>query len=409
MKILTIFLILILEINTNAQTKGALSLKLEEAYQFAWQHNPSYRAQLHKIEQQKAVYQYEMAPENPEIGIEVEEIPGGQKLSSYGEKRLFISQKFDFPTNYLFLHQQRRADIQKEIAQTELQKREVQFQVHETYFAIKLQEDLIELARKNVGLSNDFYEKSKRIYNLGETDRLTMLKAKVNAGIARQNLNAAQQELKAAHARFREVLGIQSEQYQQIVLVDSLVESVVEVPLTSLKAQLTGHPVLKIAQLTQFSAKAARREAFGKLLPEISLTYFQQEIDRKNFRGGEIGLSFPLWFWKQKGLIQQRKAEAAISDAFYLTGKLRLEREFDEAVVHLEKAIQEVNLYQNELLNEAVEVFRIAEKSYGVGEIGYLEFIDAQQTLIQTQENYLRSCYNYQIQKANLTRLTGEE
>ncbi|MBN2089482.1 TolC family protein [candidate division KSB1 bacterium] len=409
MKILIIFFILSLLINATAQTKGERTLKLEEACLFALQHNPAYQAQLQKIKYQEAVYQFEMSPENPTIGIEVEEIPGGQKLSSYGEKRLFISQNFDFPTNYLFLHQQRSADIEKEIAQTEIQKRDIKFQVHETYFSIKLQEALIDLARKNVELSNDFYEKSKRIYNLGETDRLTMLKAKVNAGIAQQNLNSTQHELKTANARFREVMGIQAHEYDQIILIDSLLDSITFVTPARTKARLTEHPVLKIAELTQLSAKAARREAYSKLLPEISLTYFQQEIDKKNFWGGEIGLSFPLWFWKQTGLIQQKRSEVKISEAFYLAEKLKLEREFDEAFVYLEKAIQEVNLYQSELLNEATEVFRIAEKSYSVGEIGYLEFIDAQQTLIQSNASYLHSLYNYQIQKANLIRLTGEK
>jgi outer membrane protein TolC len=407
MKIFILFLIL-LSLNANARTNGELFLKLEEACQFALRHNPHYQAQLHKVKYQKASYQVEMSPENPVIGIEVEQIPGGKKLSNYGEKRLFISQNFDFPTNYFFLHQQLIAEVQKEVARTELQKREILFQVHEVYFNIKLQEALVVLARKNLELSMDFYEKAQRIYSLGATDRLTLLKAKVNAGIAQQNLNSAHQALKMANSRFREVLGIQTLEYQQIILIDSLVDSIAFFMPTQLKKDITEHPALKIAELTQIAAKAARREAYSKLLPEISLSWFQQEIDRKHFWGGEIGLSIPLWILRQKGQIQQKSAEVNIAGSFYLAEKLRLEKDFEEAIVQLEKASQEVKLYQNELLNEAAEVFRVATQSYGVGEIGYLEFIDAQQTLIQTQESYLRSLFSFQIQKANLTRLTGE-
>jgi len=88
---------------------------------------------------------------------------------------------------------------------------------------------------------------------------------------------------------------------------------------------------------------------------------------------------------------------------------LRLQKDLNQAVANFQKAVTEVRLYQTSLLGEAEEVFRIAQKSYTFGEIGYLQFIDAQQTLINTRSGYLRSLTNYQIEKAHLTKLVGEE
>ena len=68
-----------------------------------------------------------------------------------------------------------------------------------------------------------------------------------------------------------------------------------------------------------------------------------------------------------------------------------------------------MELYQTELVQEAEEAFGLAQRSYNVGEIDYLELIDSQQTLIDTREGYLESLFNYQVEKANLTSLAGVE
>ena len=405
----TIVILFFLFANVNAQTQQDLTLSLEQAKSFALKNNPNYQIQLKKIDAQKGVYWSEMMPENPEIGIEVEEVPKSQAYANYGGKRLFVVQEIDFPINYYFRHKLLNADIQREIVQLEEVKRELSFQVKEAYFNLLMQNKLLLLAQKILRLSQDFYEKAKRNYELGESDRLTMLKAKVNFGTAQKRANAAQKDVETGISKLKEVLGLKDHEIISIVLPDSLPETTATVSHEMLKRSLQNHPALRAAQISQNAALNAKRLAYGKFLPQLSMSYFRQEIDKNDFWGGEVSLSIPLWFMGQKGQIQQKKAEQGMADYFYFAEQLRLQREFDHAIAQIEKAANEVKLFQTELLNEAEEVFRIAQQSYTVGEIGYLQFIDAQQTLIQTREGYLQSLFNYQVEKAHLTKLTGVE
>ncbi len=408
MKVLLLSLFLIIDFSSGyAQT--ARTLSLAEAETLALKQNPLLRMQYDKIEAQKGVYWLEMIPENPEFGIEVEQIPKNSPLKRYGEKRVYVSQSLDFPTNYIFRHKSLNAEIQRERFRTEEFKRELIFQVKQAYFNVLLQEKLLGLARKNLELSQEFYDRSKRSYELGETDRLTVLKAKVNLGNAHKQLNGEEKNLDAAIARLRQVLGFKEDERLKIVLTDSIPQTIQEYSYEKLKPGIRIHPALKAAQTEQLAALNASRLAYGGFLPQISLSYFKQKIADQDFWGGGISLSFPLWFFGQKGRVQEQNARFSMARYFVSAENLRLTKDFHQAMANFQKAVNEVRLYQTSLLSEAQEVFRIAQKSYSVGEIGYLQFIDAQQTLINTQSGYLRSLTNYQIEKAHLTKLVGEE
>ncbi len=402
----TLFLILQF---SDGFSQSAPALSLEDAITLALKQNPQFRMQYKNVEVQKGVYWSEMIPEDPEVGIEVEEIPKGSPYTRYGEKRLYISQTFDFPAIYYFRHKALNAEIQRSRFSMEESKRELIFMVKQAYFTVLLQKELVTLAKKNLELSQDFYERAKRSYELGESDRLTMLKAKVNLGEARKQLVGEQKDYESSLSRLRQVLGFREGDRLTITLSDSIPETIEEFAYEELKPSLQLHPALKAAQTGQQAALNASRLAYGGFLPKISLTYYKQEIDNTVFWGGGIGLSFPLWFMGQKGRIQEKNAQLAMAEYFVNAESLRLQKDLNQAVSNFQKAVTEVRLYQTSLLGEAEEVFRIAKKSYTVGEIGYLQFIDAQQTLINTRSGYLRSLTNYQIEKAHLTKLVGEE
>lgn len=386
-----------------------LNLSLEEAKKIALQNNPVYQMQRKNVDIQKGIYWAEMTPENPEISVEFEEVPRSKPYTSYGEKRLVFSQSLDFPTNYLLRHKLLKAEIQRQSFSLQEFERELIYQVKKAYFTVLMHQGLVELAQQNQKLSQDFFDRARQSYELGESDRLTMLKAKVNLGEAQQKVRGAQKDLETAEAFLREVLGLKNRQIAKIVLTDSIPKELKAISPEKLKPYLLNHPAIQAARSSRIASLNNKRLAYGGLLPQISLSYFKQEIDKRNFWGGEIGLSFPLWFFGQKGRIQVAEAQLSSSNHFLGAEQLRLQREFNQAIANLEKAANEVLLYQTSLLNEAEEVFRIAQESYNVGEIGYLQFIDAQQTLIQTRAGYLQSLRNYQIEIAHLIKLVGVE
>lgn len=390
-------------------TQDVLKISIEDAQKLAGQKNPILQMQIKSVAAQKGKYWADLMPEKPEIGVEIEQVAEGQAYSNYQEKKLFFSQEFEFPTNYYFRHKLLNAEIQHELYGVDAVKRTLIFRVKKAYFKVLLQKRSVELAKQNIELKQSFYTKTKRSFELGETERLTMLKSKVNLGVARKQLKSLQKDKQAAESHLIEILGLKHQEVGAVVLTDTIPETTVLFSAENSLQYLDNHPALKAAEIATVAAANARILAYGSILPNLSFSYFKQEIADNNFRGGEISLTFPLWFPGQKGKIAEKAAQLAKSKYFLISEQLRIRKEFDQAVSRFENAQADVELYKSELLAESEEIFRIAQKSFDVGEISYLEFIDAQQTLIQTGEGYLLSLFNYQVEKANLVFLTGVE
>jgi outer membrane protein TolC len=384
-----------------------LSFSIEQAKQHALENNPEYHIQLKKLKAQKGQYWSDIMPEDAEIGVEYEGIPESENYSKYDEKRLFVTQTLDFPTNYYFKHKLLRSEIQKQQAQLEKTRRTILFHLKEAYWKLVMTQEQVKLAKQNVQLSEDFYKRAAKSYELGETDKLTMLKAKVNLGASQTNLRNTLKDVEVSNSYLKEILGI--DRPVQIIVADTLSKAIDVLQRKQTNNALGQHPDMIMAEIEQKAASSDKWLAYSSFLPSISATYFKQEIAKEKYWGGEIGFSIPLWFPGKAGLVSQKKAELSMAVYNMSAQKLQLQREYDQAFALLEKAADEVNLYQSELLKEAEEVFRIAQKSYAVGEIGYLDYIDAQKLLIETQERYVAVLFQYHVERANLKQLTGIE
>ncbi|MFQ5677096.1 MAG: TolC family protein, partial [bacterium] len=62
-----------------------------------------------------------------------------------------------------------------------------------------------------------------------------------------------------------------------------------------------------------------------------------------------------------------------------------------------------------DLLKEAAEVYHIALRSYEEGEVGYLQLLEAQQTLIAVRAGYIDTLANYNSALADLEQAAGED
>jgi outer membrane protein TolC len=73
----------------------------------------------------------------------------------------------------------------------------------------------------------------------------------------------------------------------------------------------------------------------------------------------------------------------------------------------LKSGEQQVRLYQKDVLPQAEEVFRTATKSYEAGEITYMEFLQAQQTIMSAKSNYVDVLLAYNLSLVSLEAAVG--
>ena len=119
-------------------------------------------------------------------------------------------------------------------------------------------------------------------------------------------------------------------------------------------------------------------------------------------------MSIPLWFmFDQKGQIQEATADIQVSSYELQCVKNTLTQSINSAYIDYLNDEKQLNLYQNELIPQAEEIFRTADLSYQAGEITYLEFLQAKFTTINTRINFIKSLFDYKEAIVNLEKSTG--
>ncbi len=72
-------------------------------------------------------------------------------------------------------------------------------------------------------------------------------------------------------------------------------------------------------------------------------------------------------------------------------------------------ARNQIKLFEDEILTQAEEVYKMFLFSYQEGEIGGIELIEARRTLIESRVSYADALYNYGVALAGLEKSIGQK
>ncbi len=169
---------------------------------------------------------------------------------------------------------------------------------------------------------------------------------------------------------------------------------------------------VRIAIATKDVEKAQRK-------PDFSLGYFlqsltgNQEVENNNiyyngiprFQGVTLGINIPIFGRASKARVQAAETDILMQqkNADYLKSQL---------VTHLLQQIEEQNVNQSLLdyytqtaLPNADIISNHARKAFENGEIGYVEYLQALETALKTQENYLNAINQFNQNSINIQYL----
>ena len=86
----------------------------------------------------------------------------------------------------------------------------------------------------------------------------------------------------------------------------------------------------------------------------------------------------------------------------------RLQSELGQTYERLKAVEMEITILRDELLPGAKSAFDAATTGYQLGKFGILDAIDAQRTLFQSNQQYVKALVEFHRAVADLERLTGE-
>ena len=133
-----------------------------------------------------------------------------------------------------------------------------------------------------------------------------------------------------------------------------------------------------------------------KLFPEISVGYFNQQIDNtKGFDGVELGLSIPLWFISEKNniSISKIKYDKALNNLEYV--KRTYSNNYNNTIRKYENIKERLKYFEEIGIKSADENILLTTKLYNSGEIEYIEYIQNVTDALNIKQNYLKTLLAY--------------
>ncbi len=392
-----------------AQSDGRLSL--QQAIETALQQNPDITGAQRAVDAARGRFWQGVSLPPPSLVLGYDYIPTGSGIAAYGERSIGISQSFDFPTTIALRGTSLASEIDAAIEDARSTSQLIIMRTKLAYFSVLARQEKLMLAEENLQVADDFARKAGIRLNVGEGTNLEHLTATVQLTQSQNDVESARNQLRIALSELNLVLGGANVRLdQEYTLTDSLSHRPLAVSLESLSEHAhNSSPVLRSSRFRLDAASTRRTIAWSGLLPSFALSYARQKQGgNADLYGVALEISVPIWFlFDHRGRIQEASAEYAGLNAALTAQQRSVSLAVKNAYLEFTDDERQVRLYDTALLPQAREVYRAAAASYQAGEISYLEFLQARQTLISVRGATIDALYHYNATLARLEYTVG--
>ncbi len=393
----------------HAQEAQTDTLTLEECTTVALQNNPlilssfqQYQASLARISQAKAFTQ-------PSLNWDSDMQDKLFDFSNAGEWYFGISQPFEFPTKQILRGKIASKESEELLQEIDLLKLDIVFLVKGAFYNLLLSKENHKYAQQNLDLSRDFLQKAQYKFEAGDVAKVEVLRAQVEVAKAENALRRVHNEVQLAKANLNYLMA--RRKYEPLE-----VEGELKAKAASLDFELLIQRALSFRPEMKKINYALERQGLQKSFAnQTYLPDFEVGVNRHNITGAgkwwDFTLSFtiPLFFW------QPAKGQIAEADATILALNKEVEHlenfislEVEDAYLNAVTAINQIKMFEDEILTQAEEVYNMFSFSYQEGEISSIELIDARRTLIESQTSYADALFNYRTAIAALEKSIGQ-
>jgi cobalt-zinc-cadmium efflux system outer membrane protein len=409
-KLSIIILSLCLPIFLMGQEAETEVLTLDECITIAIQQNPlilsslqQYNASLARVSQAKAIPQ-------PSINWDSDLQPKFFDFKGTGEWYFGISQSVEFPGKRYLRGQIASKEANVFLQEIELLKLDIVFQVKQAFYGLLLSQEKLRYARQNLELAQDFLKKAELKFDAGDVAKVEVLRARVEASKAANDVRAANTDVRLAKAMLNFLLA--RKKYAPIEVEGDLKRAPIRLDMDNLvERALSFRPEMKGINIAIEREKLSKKQAYMSYLPDFELGINKHRVLGEG-EWWDFTLSFPipLFFWQpKKGEIAEAEANirSLEKETEHLGNAITLEVE--EAYMNAITANNQISLFEDEILTQAEEVYNMFLFSYQEGEIGGIELIEARRTLIEARTSYADALFNYGVALAALEKSIGQK
>ncbi|KAA9346133.1 CusA/CzcA family heavy metal efflux RND transporter [Adhaeribacter soli] len=320
----------------------------------------------------------------------------GQFQSNYFDTRLGVSQTLNFPTVYARQKKVLQEEWHTAVMGVTLAEAEIRKNVTGLFYHILVLREQEKILQQTDSLYQAFLQRAQLRFDKGATNQLEITSARLQRENSSNQLRLLQAELQLARL-----------QLQLLLQAPESVEPVATSPKMSFPVQtdsllLKEHPALQITQQQLKTADAALKLERSKLLPSLSVGYFNQSFvntvandqildARDRFSSVEVGVGIPLFSGAQRAQIKASEKQLGLAKNELQQQQAQLQTTFDATLAQYRQLQELVSSYEQKQLPDATQMLKTARQQFTAGEINYLEWAMLSNQALQIQANY----FNY--------------
>ena len=387
-----------------AEEEWTLTRCLETAYR----QSPRLQAATSAFQAAQARVQQAVALPQPELTLDYDLQPRPFAFKESAESYIGVNQVIPWPGKIILNGRIARREAREVNVDLDAVHLELFSEVKEAFFQMLLAVNNEKLAKENVALARDFFSRAQTKFESGDAAKIEMLKAKVEMARAENDLSLAANDM-----------------YRVRVQLNFLLNRATAAPLL-LRGELKPPP-LKISRADCLAQALARRPdivrariAEKRLSLQLNLAKlafmpdFQLGVSRHRISGEnstwDVGISvqIPLWFWQPlKGEIAETRANLERGRAEREEIERAVARDVEQAWQTVATLDRHIQFFEEQVLQEAEEVYRKTMFSYQEGEIGYMELIDARRIMVDIKREYAEALFRGQSSRIDLEKSLG--
>lgn len=386
------------------------TLTLQSVLDIARRENPEIKAAQNRWEAAKARIVQGATPDKPRVDFERMYAPRDKNvISGAEEKNVAISQEIPFPTTLALRGRLAKKESDMAEAAYRAKELEVLARVKSAYAMVFLSRHAIHIFEANTDLMRRFAKVAESKYAAGKASQGDVLKAQVELSKMLNMLVTLGQEQETNQAMLNTLLNRPPQAPLAVpedIEAARLDRDLEELQVLAEKAR----PELREAALAVEKSRTALNLGRSEYLPDIMLQYRRRNmVTGTDSHDAMVGLSVPLWFWKQGAMVREAKADREMAKAEYQAMRNMTLFDVKNLLVKVQTAYRLSDLYRTSVLPQAEQALKVSESAYQADRMNFLELLDAARSLLDFRLEYYQYVADYEQSFAELERVVGAD
>lgn len=335
---------------------------------------------------------------DPMIGIEFSE-----NMRMYS-----VTQQLPFPTKLSVLSKLAHTEAEQYKSLYLKKEQEIINRVKKGYAQLFLIYKKIETVEQSIAFLKQLFKIASQKYAVGKANQTDVLRAQVELAKAENDLLMFREGKKIAEARMNTLLNRDID--AELGIPQEIDTSIITLGMSELFELTKEHQ----SGLRAFAQKLRKAEVMVSVarqtyLPDFTFKFTQQEMDHRfTDRTFMVGFTVPLWFWgKQSEMVREMEANLKMAKADYQAMENMTLLAVREAKVKVDNNRRTLGLYRNSVIPQATANLRSALTAYEAHQVDFLNLLESEKTLIQSELEYHRAQADFFVAIGDLEEAVG--